>query len=655
MLHTMLQKICTLLWKEISNRLGVVIMWTIKNNLLCVSFDDGTDVIPTSEEIYSLVFLNKTEIKGRNVTSPKSELPLRFSKIGLNTYIEVLFSKGNIQCNVWAKKGNELFSIETVGDSYADYTIIDNTWHFISRDIEMINSVLASNLVIPQKPMTYKQYMALVRDFKEQGVDYIDKVPEAIDQIKESSEDEILLPQLKANLFPYQKSGLNWLNFMVSNGCGCLLGDEMGLGKTLQIIALFGKLKTSGKQHFLVVAPVSLLVNWQREIAKFYPSLKTIIHHGSRRTGRYTTLLEYDVVIMSYSNVQTDLSLLNMIEWDVVALDEAQNIKNPYSIRAKSVKRINHNVGVAITGTPFENHMTDVWSIVDFVLPNYLGSLSSYEAKFSDTVADAISLEKYLSPIMIRRRVHDVAKDLPERVDIPQAIPMTDEEASFYEDERTGIRANLSVLSIDKMQKLRMFCTHPKVYNQGIELQDPTLVSNKYSRMCDILEEIFANNEKVILFTSFNKMFDILCDDIPKRFGVSVDIINGSTPPALRQTIVDDFAKIMGSAMLILNPKAAGTGLNITCANHVIHYNLEWNPAIEDQASARAYRRGQTKTVFVHRLYYSNTIEEVINDRIQRKRDIFNNAVIGNDGNLDDHADLIRALNISPCGGSEND
>lgn len=630
-------------------------MWMLKDNLLYISFDDGTELIPTAEEIYSIVFLNKIIINNKGVAAPQTELPLRFSKIGLNIHIEVSFLGGHIQCDVFAKKSNKLYKVELKEHTCADYIIIEDAWHFLSRDIEMINSIFKLNSIVPGRFITYKQYMDLVRDFKEQGIDFIDKVPEAIEEIKESSESEILLPQLKANLFPYQKSGLNWLNFMVSNGCGCLLGDEMGLGKTLQIIALFGKLKSSGKQHFLVVAPVSLLVNWQREIAKFYPSLKTIIHHGSRRTGRYTTLLEYDVVIMSYSNIQTDLSMLNMIEWDVVALDEAQNIKNPYSIRAKSIKKVNHKVGVAITGTPFENHMTDVWSIVDFVLPDYLGSLSSYEARFSDTVSDAISLEKYLSPIMIRRRVHEVAKDLPERIDIPQAIPMTDEEASFYEDERTGIKANLSVLSLDKMQKLRMFCTHPKVYNKGIDIQDPALISNKYSRMCDILEEIFANKEKAILFTSFNKMFDILCEDIPKRFGVSVKLINGSTPPALRQSIVDEFSKICGSAMLILNPKAAGTGLNITCANHVIHYNLEWNPAVEDQASARAYRRGQTKTVFVHRLYYSNTIEEVVNDRIQRKRDIFNNAVVGNNGNLDDHADLIRALNISPCGGTAND
>ena len=630
-------------------------MWGLKNNLICFSFDDGAVFMPSSEEIYSLVFLNKTLFTEKNVPSPKTELPLRFSKIGLNIHVEIDFFEENIVCNVFAKKGNEFYKIENIEKVCADYIIIDDAWYFISHDIESINSILKSNSVEPGNPITYKQYMGIVRDFKEQEITCVDKVPEEVEKIKENHEDDIVLPQLKANLFPYQKSGLKWLNFMVSNGCGCLLGDEMGLGKTLQMIALFGKLKSSGKQHFLVIAPVSLLINWQREIAKFYPSLKTILHHGSRRTGRYTTLLEYDIVIMSYSNVQTDLSLLNMIQWDVVALDEAQNIKNPYSIRARSVKKLNHNVGIAITGTPFENHMTDIWSIVDFVLPDYLGNLSSYEAQFSDTASDAISLEKYLSPIMIRRRVNDVAKDLPERIDIPQAIPMTDEEALFYEDERTGIKANLSVLSLDKMQTLRMFCTHPKVYNKAIDVQDPSTISNKYSRMCDILEEIFAHKEKVILFTSFNKMFDILCEDIPKRFGVTVDIINGSTPASSRQTIVDKFSKVSGSAMLILNPKAAGTGLNITCANHVIHYNLEWNPAVEDQASARAYRRGQTKTVFVHRLYYSNTIEEVINDRIQRKREIFNNAVIGNDGTLNDHEDLIRALNISPYGGMEDD
>lgn len=628
-------------------------MWNLNNGLLCITFKSGEQFYPLSETILQIVANKYKAPNNEVVVSPSEELNLRFSKIGLNVIIKFEFESNHIKCLISAAKGTDSYEIKTINNVCCDYIIIENSWYYLSRNITLINEILANNQVLPNSYITYKQYMNLSRDLQKRNIPYTDDVPYGVDEIKNSHTDATILPQLKAKLFPYQSNGLNWLNFMVSNGCGCLLGDEMGLGKTLQIIALFGKLKSCGHKHFLVVAPVSLLVNWQREIAKFYPSLTTVIHHGSHRTGRYTSLLNYDVVIMSYSNVQTDLSLLNMIEWDVIALDEAQNIKNPHSIRARCVKKLNKKVGIAITGTPFENHMTDIWSIVDYVMPNYLGSLSSYESRFTDSTTDAKELEKYLSPIMIRRRVKDVAKDLPERIDIPQAIPMSDEEAAYYEDERVGIKSSLQVLSIDKMQKLRMFCTHPKVYNSRISESDPTVVSNKYLRTCELLEEIFENKEKVILFTSFNKMFDILQSDIPKRFGVQVKVINGATPPANRQAVVDSFSEIEGAALLVLNPKAAGTGLNITCANHVIHYNLEWNPAIEDQASARAYRRGQTKTVFVHRLFYSNTIEEIINDRIQRKRDIFDVAVIGNQGTFDDQQDLIKALNISPVGGEK--
>jgi SNF2 family DNA or RNA helicase len=229
---------------------------------------------------------------------------------------------------------------------------------------------------------------------------------------------------------------------------------------------------------------------------------------------------------------------------------------------------------------------------------------------------------------------------------------MTAEEASLYEESRTseGISA-LAQMTIDKIQELRIFCTHPLVYDDAIVNKDPIQTSNKYARLCEIMENIVASGEKAIIFTSFNKMVEILCADLEKRFKVKTSYINGSVPTEMRQRIIDEFSSHLGSAVLVLNPRAAGTGLNITAANHVIHYNLEWNPALEDQASARAYRRGQKKTVFVHRLFYSGTIEEVINDRIQRKRKMSDLAIVGNLGVDDEKADLIRALNMSPLGG----
>lgn len=198
------------------------------------------------------------------------------------------------------------------------------------------------------------------------------------------------------------------------------------------------------------------------------------------------------------------------------------------------------------------------------------------------------------------------------------------------------------------LQNLRMFCTHPSLCDASLCELPPDKISIKYEVICDILEEIILRNEKAIIFTSYKKMFDIFLKDIPKRFDISVDVINGETPIELRQCIVDKFNDCNDSSVLVLNPRAAGTGLNITGANHVIHYNLEWNPALEDQSSARAYRRGQKKTVFVHRLYYVNTVEQVVNERIERKRDIAESLVVGTDGDESFRKDLLRALEMVP-------
>jgi SNF2 family DNA or RNA helicase len=227
---------------------------------------------------------------------------------------------------------------------------------------------------------------------------------------------------------------------------------------------------------------------------------------------------------------------------------------------------------------------------------------------------------------------------------------MTEKEALLYEDCRVGggTVETLRSLKIDKIQKLRTFCTHPYVYSDLYDDHDPISISTKYERLCEILDDIFKTKEKVVIFTSFTRMIQLMVNDIKKRFNVYINFIDGSVDAVLRQEIVDEFEKFEGSGVLILNPKAAGTGLNITCANHVIHYNLEWNPAIEDQASARVYRRGQNKTVFVHRLYYANTIEDIINDKIQLKRTLSDNAIIGNRGEITEEEYLYKALSISP-------
>ena len=470
-----------------------------------------------------------------------------------------------------------------------------------------------------------------------------------IKSLPPNSED---LPQgLVGRPYPYQKIGFSWLSFMLSECAGCILADEMGLGKTLEVILVFLSLAAKKETPILVIAPVSLLDNWKAECAKFAPSLDVVIHHGPNRTGFYKELLAHDVIVVSYSCACNDLSLLQMINWSLVVLDEAQNIKNPYSERAKSVRKLPRKTSLVMSGTPFENHILDIWSLVEFVLPGFLGTMEDFKKTFSDDHNGAIGIEPIITPIMLRRLVKDVADDLPDKVVIPQAITMCDENAAEYEKlriEANGNAQNPNAIALGALTKLRMFCTYPSLAGSKTIASDPSQSSLKYQRLCELLAEIIANDEKVIVFTSFKKMFDIFNSDIPNRFGIPVWDINGETPVKERQAIVDRFNHHDGPAMLALNPRAAGTGLNITGANHVIHYNLEWNPALEDQASARAYRHGQKKTVFVYRIYYKNTVEELVNERLERKREMASDAIVGSAGTQQEKEDLIRALSLSP-------
>lgn len=616
--------------------------WTLTNGIISRTASDG--YVATSQDLFS-----KPSEEFKCEPLDVSTIGLRLSKIGLPVSLEFDIVDKGISLNLYAIKSSTLHQVPFCNDHFCDYIIINNAVHYLTGHYENINNTIL-NIGIASPIIDLPSYMKIKRDCINNSIPFIDNVGDTVSAIKDNVSD--FTPKgLVAKLFPYQESGCNWLSFMTLNKCGCILGDEMGLGKTLQVIALFGAMKEANNEsRFLVVCPLSLLENWKREIAKFYPSMSVNIHHGTNRSGDYRYLLDYDVNIISYSNAQSDLAMLNMIKWSIVVIDEAQSIKNPAAKRTKCIKQIRRDMAVAVTGTPFENHMTDIWSIVDFILPDYLGSLSSFNSNFNDSVESAITLEKFISPLMIRRKVKDVAKDLPERIDIPQPIQMTQEEASYYEAERVrdGDLSELKSMKLDKIQKLRMFCTHPLVYDKSLSLIDPCAISNKYSRLCEILEEIFELKEKAIIFTSFNEMINLLFKDIANRFGVYTNFINGSIDAAKRQCIIDEFSNIKRPGVLILNPKAAGAGLNITAANHVIHYNLEWNPAIEDQASARSYRRGQAKTVFIHRLFYANTIEEIINDKIQTKRSISDTAIIGNTGNLMTTEDLIKALQISP-------
>lgn len=629
--------------------------WDVTSGHLAVRYPDGTTKIPTAEQIYRAA-IEKADVSGLPPMDPAHVLTdLKFSKYPLQPLVDI--EDAGTQGKLWlgvrvlARGYGVETSLPDISEGAPDHVICEGQWYpLVPEGLEAVRKVLSDAGISSPGPINLRQYLALQKiDRTDSAIIEDNSAGAAGAACQRATPDFAPSPLFAGTLYPYQNDGLRWLQTISREDLGGILADEMGLGKTVQIAALFSAESAEGRKPSLVVAPGTLLENWRRELGRFAPSLEVSVHRGRDRTGFPSELRNLDVAVTSYDTLTRDLPMFRAIDWNVVVLDEAQAIKNPETRRAIAAKRLPRRVGLAVTGTPVENRLSDLWSLTDFALPDFLGPQAAFEAGFQNDEDSASRLERLISPILLRRRVADVAADLPPLITVPQVMELDAEQAAAYEAvrqstiEQYGERADLVVLT-----RLRMFCTHPRLVGETGARSDPSDQSSKYLRLTEILQEIVDNGEKAILFTSFNDMADMLVQDLPSRFGIPVAVIDGRTPVDQRQAVVDSFSGVHGGALLVLNPRAAGTGLNVTAANHVIHYNLEWNPAVEDQASARAYRRGQTRPVTVHRLYYADTVEEVINDRLDRKRQLASAAVVGTDGRKDDVGDILAALRRSP-------
>lgn len=626
--------------------------WIINQNHLALQAGDNI-LHPNAEEIFTFMTSETQNVLGYECDNPSVALnDVRFSNIGSPVHIRLYNSEnGNVCIKLYVNRRGVNTTVDIISGTIIDQCVSkDGIWFYLNGNVKEVQDILNSAKILSQGEISVSQYLKIEEQSLSLKADYIENNVDVEKLRKPIDENESSPATLKATLYPYQHTGYLWLKYMLEDTKGCILGDEMGLGKTMQVIAEILYLKAMGRTPVMVVAPISLLENWKRECQRFAPSLIVHIHHGKDRISNYKEFYNYDVIVTSYTTVTSDINMLNMVTWRLVVLDEAQNIKNPSSTRSIMCKALKRERSLAVSGTPFENHISDIWSIVDFILPGLLGSLKDFEESFSDDEKGGKRIEPILSPIMLRRLVSDVAKDLPEKVVSTQPLLMSDFEAMQYTRFVEELKQNFDAKNINlgMLQKLRIFCAHPYTVEDNNDYGDPAEASVKYQRFCEITEEIICRNEKILVFTSYKKMFEIFKRDIPKRFGIPLWTINGETPVEQRQAIVDNFNELSGSAILILNPRAAGTGLNITGANHVIHYNLEWNPSLEDQSSARAYRRGQRKTVFIYRLYYKDTVEEVVNERIERKRNIANTAIVGTDGISQDRQDIIKAIHMIP-------
>ena len=629
--------------------------WIVEDGVLHVISPADEKHVPTAEHLYGLIFKQRSlPAPFTSASTPTSSLAdLKFSRypadIHLCTHLTEVCGEYKIRCCLVITHDEK--RMETSCQNLAfDHTVMDNCWYpFTHGAIDQIRAILC-DAGIPESAeyISLRQYASLIS--RDSASDYLDDcVPDSINPAKNAPPSGMttIPPFFNGQLYPYQATGFRWLKLVSREDAGCILGDEMGLGKTIQVIALLCSETAEKRGTSLVIAPVTLAENWRRELVRFAPELQTLIHLGASRTGFPSSLERFDVVITSYDTAVRDLSLFRMVNWNVVLLDEAQAIKNPEAKRTKTLKRIPRRVSIAVTGTPVENRLLDLWSISDFAFTGLLGTRTNFENEYGNQdIESARTLERRVSPILLRRKLEEVASDLPDKIDIPQVLYLDDAGASEYERLRTDIEIEYGKhSSLVALTKLRMFCTHPFLLNdQG---GDPKCTP-KYERLCELLEEVFESGEKILVFTSYTRMIDILVRDIRARFKVQTGFIDGRVEVGIRQNIVDRFTAEKDFSALILNPRAAGAGLNITAANHVIHYNLEWNPAVEDQASARAYRRGQTLPVTVHRLFYADTVDEAINDRIARKRDIADTAVVGTTGQSDDIEDILKALRMSP-------
>lgn len=618
--------------------------WVVEGREISLRRASGEQVRLPAMDIFKALFGRLRVCAGEPVRSPLEDISgLTFSRQPARPAVRLTGSSGrNLQLSVGLSTDTGF----APADGATDQFIHDGRWYPLRTDLNQAAlDWLAAVGIAPDGSISVADLVAL-RAKTDRPFALFDEV--RFNASTYQVDDPVVtIPGFSGTLYPYQSAGVAFLSLVAEQGVGCILGDEMGLGKTAQVIALLQIEKNAGRGPALVVAPATLLENWARELALFAPALDVLIHAGAERAGVTGRLRGTDVVLVSYDTAVRDEEILNQIEWNVIALDEAQAIKNPDAQRTATVKRLPRRVSIAVTGTPLENHIDDLWSLADFVMPGLLGDRNEFVSRFCNQLEDAARLAPIVAQMLLRRKVADVAQDLPERIEVPQALQMSEPLAKAYEALRKETLAEFGAAGgLVSISRLRMLCAHPLLV--GGWHADPSSEMPKYERTVELLDEIFSGNEKALIFSPYHAIADIFMSDMPRRFPNGFfDYIDGRVEGAARQSVVDRFFEHKGYGALFLNPKAAGSGLNITAANHVIHYNPEWNPALTAQASARSYRRRQSRPVTIYHLFYVHTVEEVIRNAAAFKQALAGEAVTGHEGNIDPMA-IAQALRVSP-------
>lgn len=478
---------------------------------------------------------------------------------------------------------------------------------------------------------------ALTGKFGQDNVLLTQNLKTALDKLL--SEKAVAVPEtVKATLRPYQERGYSWLIRNIKTSMGSVIADDMGLGKTLQVITAIEKMRVDGmleERGVLIVVPTSLLINWQHEIKKFAPKLTVKQFYGKDRKFKPFT----HVTITTYGVLRSELAAFKKEQWSLLVIDEAQAIKSHTSQIFKAVRQIKASSFIAMSGTPVENRLLEYWSIMDFANPGLLGGLESFKREFASPIerthdAEAISrFRNVTAPFIMRRLKSDksVISDLPDKLTYDRYCPLTPVQTALYNDvvtstmklleNSTGDLAARNGAVLGLIGNLKQICNSPEQFSEDSTFKGPDY-SGKAQVLFSLLDELFASRRKVLIFTQFKKTGRLLSQWISERYGFEPDFLHGEVPMKERAKMVDRFNEKRDLKAFILSLKAAGTGLNLTAASAVVHFDLWWNPAVENQATDRAYRIGQKEQVEVYRFICANTFEERVNDILQSKKEL---------------------------------
>ena len=621
-----------------------------------INFKKHIIYLANEDDIYTFLtegvdkFMEKFEVlitdklKNRKIISQKTFnmgvriennfLDVDFNDLGLDEdELRDIFKRYKLRKKYYRLKDGSFINIDSQGID----TLVN-----LAKTLNITEKEIASGSVqIPKYRALYIDNIAKTA-MKDITIDLDKNFKDIVNNVSDVEYEKFEEPkELKGVLRSYQKTGFNWLKTLEKYGFGGILADDMGLGKTIQVISLLLDEKEHGERTSIVVCPSSLYINWQKEIERFSKDIKTLIISGNaeQREELIKTINDYDVIITSYDLLKRDIEQYKNYKFKYVIADEAQYVKNNNTKNAKALKELNSESRFALTGTPIENSLAELWSIFDFIMPGYLYTYKKFKDEFETPIIkendnEAMQrLQKIVAPFILRRIKRDVLKELPDKTEQIMYSKMDEEQQKLYtsylalakvkmrqEIESNGFeKSKMKILSL--ITRLRQICCHPQLF-----LDDYKGESSKLNQCMEIIEGAIAAKHKILLFSGFTSMFDIITPELEKR-GIEYSILTGQTKVDTRIEMVDEFNKDDNIKVFLISLKAGGTGLNLTGADMVIHYDPWWNLSAQNQATDRAYRIGQRNNVQVFKLISENSIEEKI-QKLQDKKQNLTDSVI---------------------------